>query len=139
MPRSKRVKHVPPSRKRYQDSHPVLALRLPKAEYDELQLKKSESALTWLDLIHIALGKIEPLIKQSKAEGDDLNKKLTAVRKVGFQQGMDAYKVSYPCATCHKPIDVTTPRERRAIAEFMERKGWTHAECKSPSALRKSV
>ncbi len=81
-----KTKRVPPSRKRYEESHPVVSVRLPADLRHELDLLKIESGMSTADVIRIALDKAKPDIK--------------AAYERGVEAAREIYEVSYPCSEC---------------------------------------
>jgi len=80
--RSKTRKRAsPPSRVRYEGSHPVLSVRVPKELADQLREIRRQSGKTLGDIIREALGAQEPSTKGAYATGylDSLGKCLDIV------------------------------------------------------------
>jgi len=59
------------------------------------------------------------------------------IRQEGYEEGQlngyelaeSEYKVTYPCSICGKSIEVTTDKEKEAIAKYMVEHGWAHGDC----------
>ena len=50
-----RKRHIPPSRQRYEQSHPVIAIRVDKALYDELKAIKESDGKSFGDILRLGL------------------------------------------------------------------------------------
>ena len=116
---------LPPSRTRYEQSHPVVSFRVPRDIYDELQRIKEEGDRSFTDILKLGMG---------KAERD--NKEVAKIRKQarheGYQKGYGEaelkYKVTYPCSMCGQMMVVTHENEKKAIEGYMAQAGWQHSE-----------
>lgn len=117
---------VPPSRVRYEQSHPTVSCRVSKEMYDRLTLAKQAEGKSFAAILKLGLGIIEEGVK-----------KQVEVRKKGWNEGykkgyadaMNRYKVTYHCAKCGQLMEVQHPNEKQAIDEYMKEKGWFHSEC----------
>lgn len=47
----------------------------------------------------------------------------------GYAQGKETYLVSYACAFCGEPIEVTSQKEKTAIRQLARERGWAHEDC----------
>ena len=120
---------APPSRIKYEQSHPVVSFRVPKHIYDELQRVKEGGGNSFTDILKLGLGMTEVRLK-----------KLEEARKQGWDEGYkkgfaDArlrYRAIYHCSVCGQMIEVTIKEEKEAIREYMQEQGWAHTECLEP-------
>jgi hypothetical protein len=46
-----KAKHIPPSRKRYEETHPVIAIRVDKALYDKVRDIKEANDISFADIL----------------------------------------------------------------------------------------
>ncbi len=113
---------VPPSRIKYENNHPTVSCRVSKEIYDRLTESKKVDGKSFADILKIGLGIVE---KQDKKLGEARDK----AYKKGYAEAENRYKVTYPCATCGKDMEVTSWKEKLAIKQFMKEKGWSHTKC----------
>ena len=62
-------KRVPPSRKRYEQTHPVVSARVDVETYKELQELKRVSGISVADLVRVGLERCSPLAGTASNEG----------------------------------------------------------------------
>ena len=62
-------KRIPPSRKRYEQTHPVVSARVDVETYKELQELKQVSGISVADLVRVGLEKCSPLAGTASNEG----------------------------------------------------------------------
>ena len=67
--RSGKRRPLPPSRERYQQSHPTVSLRVDQDLYSELKELKEKAHLSVADVLKIGLEKGEPLVGQAFRNG----------------------------------------------------------------------
>ena len=60
---------VPPSRTRYQQSHPTVSLRVDQDLYDRLKELKGKANLSVADVLKVGLEKSEPLVGEAFQNG----------------------------------------------------------------------
>lgn len=114
-------KQVPPSRKRYEETHPVVSVRLSPELRHELDLLKFESGMNTADVIRIAVDKAKPDLKAAYERGVE----------DGYETASQIYEVSYPCSECGEwDLSITSDEEKELVAEFMRQQGWHHTECR---------
>lgn len=108
---------VPPSRQRYEESHPVVSVRIPREMREELQLVNTASGMSVADVLRVGLDKARPAVENAF--------------NLGFEDARVRYEVTYWCSRCEKwDMSITTEKEKEAVAEFMYRQGWHHARCR---------
>jgi len=115
-------KRKPPSRIKYEQSHPVVSCRVPKVIYDRLQDVKQRDGRSFMDILKIGLR-----IRESKAK-----KEVEAYSegyKEGYREAEREFKVTYACSVCGKTIALNSKGEKQAASEYMEEHGWGHKEC----------
>ena len=111
-------KKKPPSRVRYEKSHPTVSCRVSKGIYDRLQQIKRRERRSFTDILKLGLGILE---LEAKKE--------TEAYKKGWRDAEKRYKVIYYCSVCGDTLTVTTDKEKEAIINYMENYGWGHAKC----------
>ena len=67
--RSGKRRPLPPSRERYQRSHPTVSLRVDQDLYAELKALKQTSNLSVADILQVGLGKCAPLVGEAHHTG----------------------------------------------------------------------
>lgn len=118
-------KKSPPSRIKYEQSHPTVSCRVSRDFYDRLLEAKVEGN-SFADILKLGLGELEVRVKkleEARKQGRDEG------YKKGFTEASLCYKVTYPCSVCGEVIEVTSQQEKQAISEFMQERGWAHQEC----------
>ena len=47
----------------------------------------------------------------------------------GYEEAKKKHLVTYPCSVCGKPIEITDPKTKDAVAKYMGEYGWGHVAC----------
>jgi predicted CopG family antitoxin len=126
---AKRIKRQPPSRIRYEQSHPIVSCRVSLEIFDRLVEAKEVEDKSFADILKIGLGKQEVQAKkilEAKTKGEDEG------YKKGYAAAELRYKVTYNCSKCGQAIEVTNEAVKKAISGYMQDKGWAHKECPQP-------
>ncbi len=102
----------PPSRIRYEESHPVISFRIKKEWYDELKNLLRTQDITIADFFKIAL-------KKQKINRDK-------IWKEGYEEGSTFY---VPCCVCEHLIsfNVDDQETLEKVQEAFSK--WGHTEC----------
>ena len=110
-------KHKPPSRIRYEKSHPVVSFRIKKEWYDELKTFLENRGITIADFFQIALKKQTEDYENAKTESYDFG-----VR--------DGAKFDLPCCECGEPMcfSLDEPEVKKVLEEAF--KNWRHINCR---------
>lgn len=123
-------KSKPPSRIKYESSHPTVSFRIDRELYARLtEVRKEGNSLS--DILKIALGVLEPKknqITQARKESYQLG------YKEGYQKAELLYKIIYPCSVCKQSIALSSDKEKQAVAQYMKEKGWGHSNCVNPKS-----
>ncbi len=112
------------ARKRYDEKHPIISIRVSAEVHDRLKTV---------------------LTKQNKSFGDFLRESLQVeerdykeARKRGYKQGYEDAKKKYAirlfCYACHDPIIITTPRLKSEIADSYNKLA-LHSDCPVPEGI----
>jgi len=117
-------KRKPPSRIKYEQSHPVISCRVPMEIYDRLQDIKQRDGKSFTDILRIGLR-----IRESKAKRED------EAYSEGYEEAEREFKVTYACSVCGKTIALRGKEAKQATSEYME-EGMVGA---MPSAIRKGT
>jgi hypothetical protein len=115
-------KRKPPSRIKYEQSHPVVSCRVPKVIYDRLQDVKQRDGRSFTDILKIGLR-----IRESKAKKED--QAYSEGYEEGYNEAKREYRVTYACSVCGKTISLNSESEKEAASQYMEEHNWGHAEC----------
>ena len=119
-------KHIPPSRVRYEKSHPVVSCRVKISERDRIEVVKQADGKSNTDILLLGLELAEPQVKKA----EQLKKQaLDDGYKKGFAAAKARYVVNYPCSVCGKMISATSANEKVVMSEHMQELKWAHGEC----------
>lgn len=108
-------KHIPPAKIKYDQTHPIVSVRV------DLELKKQLEEVGKLsdksvgDILREALKVQAPSVKNAY--------------KKGYGIAKNEYRVLYICSVCGAPLEISTLREKSAAAKYMKEHGWAHASC----------
>ena len=111
----KRKTHKPPSKIKYDQSHPTVSVRVTQELYDQLKDLREHGGKSLGDILREALGQQEPSTKKAYQKGYNVAKR--------------EFAVSYKCSTCGGNLTVNSVKEKEAIARYMREHGWSHREC----------
>ncbi len=112
-------RRVPPSRRRYEVANPMVSARVPRDVYDRLQEVVKESGKSIADFIREALEVQERNVGEAWDKGWDAGNKLSEGK----------YRVTFHCAICGAPIEVTSPEAKQAAGQYLREHGWAHQPC----------
>ena len=122
-------KRKPPSRARYEQSHPTVSCRVPKDVYDRLTRAKQADRKSFTDILKVGLGLVELGVKK---QAEARKKGYDEGYKKGYADATILYKVTYHCSKCGQVIEIQNPNTKQAIDEYMREKGWGHQTCPQP-------
>ena len=111
----KKMRHQPPSKIKYNQTHPTLSIRVSQDLYDQLKELREKSGKSLGDILREALDKQAPSTNKAFQRG--------------FNKARRQFVVTYRCSICGGPIEVTTGREKQEIVEYMRSEGWAHGGC----------
>jgi len=119
-----RTSHKPPSRARYEQSHPVVSCRLSKAEYELLKQRLDDlGGVSFADFLKDALGII-------KRDIGDVQRIKELAHNAGYEQGRRDHQIWYRCAKCGQRINLEPKgNSHKAVVDLMKSAGWGHASC----------
>lgn len=117
-----------PSRIKYDKGHPTVSARLPAEKRVKLLLVLKKLGINLARLLTNLADETEIKLRPPDE-----------ARKEGFRNGYaeakKLYAVTYPCGKCGKPITITNPETKAAVARYMVEHGWHHNECpKEPNS-----
>jgi ribonucleotide reductase beta subunit family protein with ferritin-like domain len=115
----KKKVHKPPSRIKYDESHPTVSARVDRKLYDELKELQKLTKKSLTDILREAVRKQKPWAKDAYDIG----------KKVGYDSAKMEFGVTYRCSVCGGMMTVNTEREKKEIAQYMREHGWKHGNC----------
>ncbi len=133
--KSKR-RQVPPSRLRYEASHPTATVRVARELHNELKRLRETAGLSMAEVLKVGLEKAQASTQKTYEKGFKAGKK--AGRQTGYRSGKsdgfevatEKYAVSYYCARCrYRHLTITTDKEKEAAANLMYEAGWHNPDC----------
>jgi hypothetical protein len=107
--------HKPPSREKYEISHPTVSVRVSQQLYVDLMTLCELSGKSLGDILREALKKQAPSVKDAYSNG--------------YNAAKAQYAVTYNCYTCGGCIIIDKANTKKAVAEYMKEHRWGHAEC----------
>ena len=114
--------HKPPSRIRYEQSHPVSSCRLDKKTHDLLQKRLDDAGLSFAQFVKSQLGVLElkmPAVKMIERK---------AYQK-GYVKATHEYQIQLECHKCGEPMTVIPNSQmHEAIIGHLEGL-WSHKNC----------
>ena len=108
-------RHRPPSKVRYDESHPVLGSRVSRSEYDDVKRFLTRTGMSFAGFIRVAL--------------DKQVRKYNSAYNEGYRVAKLKYGVRYGCAVCGEWIRIDTENQKAVAANAMEAAGWGHGAC----------
>lgn len=107
--------HKPPSKIKYDKSHPTVSIRVTRELYDRLKELREQGGKTLGDILREALKQQAPSTKKAY--------------QLGLNVAKQQFAVSYKCSVCGETMTVRFSNERKAIAGYMQKQGWRHNKC----------
>jgi len=116
--------HKPPSRVRYEQSHPTVSCRLDGDTHDLLKQRLEDlGGIAFADFVKDSLG-----ILQLKMP--DVEEIRETASGEGYNQATEEYQIWYYCAVCGKRIDMEpNGNDHKAMIGYMKEPGWGHPSC----------
>lgn len=113
-------RHVPPSRRRYEETHPAVSVRVTLAERERLRAMH-ERGISMGDILDAGLNGVKLT-----------NEHTAKIRKEAYERGFTAaferYAIRLPCPGCKKPVVVEGDQALRAARKRVEGVFW-HPGC----------
>lgn len=108
----------PPSRLRYERSHPTVSCRVSLKTYRALDKARQDEGWSFADMLKAGLGTL-------RADAEMQQK----AYEQGHRDAEKRFKVSYPCSVCGRPIAIEGQQAKQSAAQYMSEHGWAHTEC----------
>jgi hypothetical protein len=122
MAKARNNRGKPPSREKYERSHPTVSARLPTEKRDKLLSVLQRLGLSLRSLLISIADELEIKLKP-----------LDEARRDGYREGYEKarsmFAVTYPCRKCSGPVAITSQQSKAAVSKFMTEHGAGHAEC----------
>ena len=114
--------HKPPSRIRYEQTHPTLSCRLDKQTHDLLQKRLKDVRLSFAQFVKSQLGILE-------LKMPDIEKINIEAFQEGYTEGINECQIQIKCPKCRKPMTVIPNSQmHQAIRDHLEGL-WSHKNC----------
>jgi Ribbon-helix-helix protein, copG family len=138
-------RHVPPSRLRYEATHPTVAVHCDVETKARLVALREATGLSLGELVKQALGLLERDVDvarqiglaDGRAEGRSLGVEEGHVvgeaegYNLGFAEADARYRVCYPCAVCGSLISILVDSaEAKVMVKALVDARWAHAACR---------
>ena len=107
--------HKPPSRVRYETSHPTVTVRVSQDVHQRLLKIRRTTGKSLGDILREALG------VQEASAGSAYQK--------GYQTAKTLYAVTWKCRVCGKDVTAQAEKSKKLAGEHLAELGWTHSEC----------
>ena len=107
--------HKPPSREKYDSSHPTVSVRVTQEMREDLDLLRCVSGKSLGDILREALN------KQLPSTGE--------AYETGYEYAKSEFAVTYKCCICGGNIILSSAEEKTAAAQYMRDHRWAHTEC----------
>jgi len=127
----RRPYHKPPSRVRYEKSHPTVSCRLNKETYDLLKQRLKElGGASVADFVKDALGRLQ--LKMPELE--DTERVREEAKREGYNQATKEWQIWYYCFMCEKKVTVKPNSvDHNRIIDLARKKCWSHESCLPPT------
>ena len=117
----------PPSRVRYEQTHPTISMRVSRELYDRLNAVRISEGKSWGDVWREGL-KVQQRTA-NRAYNRGLNDGLGRGREEGEATARAKYLVTYRCSGCGGSIELSFGNARAAAREYLELQRWGHLRC----------
>jgi predicted transcriptional regulator len=115
--------HRPPSRQRYQATHPTVTLHLNLATDARLKELMQKTSLSRAQVVEEALGLVESRVEEAQAAFD-------GGYHLGFADAVDRFRITFPCTRCDGEMELTRgSAATQAATDFLADELWRHGPC----------
>ena len=119
-------KPPPPSRLRYEEKNPVIAIRVRRDLYSQLVTIRKQTGQSWADLLEVALKLQKPVLTPRPPNKSELD----AAWKRGWEAAKEEYAVVYLCKRCGVTIELVDPKLKLEVALMLYgRSTFMHDSC----------
>ncbi len=115
--------HKPPSRERYEQSHPTVSCRVSRDTYDKLKNHLNELGdISFADFVKDALGELELKIPKAAI--------LEKARLESRTQTVKEHQIWYYCSVCRQRMNIApNGPDHKALIGYLKEHGWGHGDC----------
>ena len=123
----RKTQHKPPSRVRYEKSHPAISCRLNKETYDLLKQQLEElGGVSVAGFVKDALGRLQ----LKMPEPEDTERVREEATREGYSQATREWQIWYYCNVCKKKVIVKPNSvDHKRIIGFAKQNYWAHESC----------
>ena len=123
----RKTQHKPPSRVRYEKSHPTVSCRLDKETFDLLKQRLEVlGGVSVAGFVKDALGRLQ--LKMPKPV--DTERVRREAKEEGYSRARELFRIWYYCSVCGKEVNVDpNDNAHKAMRGYMKEHGWGHASC----------
>jgi hypothetical protein len=107
--------HYPPSRIKYNQTHPTITVRVNAELASQLKEIKKTSGKSIGDILREAVG------TQKRSTGQSYN--------IGYAEAKATYLVTFRCHKCNAILEVNSDECKKAAGTFLTEHGWSHQTC----------
>ena len=111
-------KTSPPSKVKYDHSHPTVSIRVDKKLKDELDELRTKEGKSLGDILREAVGKQLPNVEHAYQDG--------------FAAGQANAAFYFPCSKCGGLIQIISQEDKQLVAESLKGCGLGHKTCNPP-------
>ena len=121
-------RHKPPSRIRYEKTHPVVSFRVKDEWYDAFKAFLQEQNLSIGDFFRISYEKQKA--NYQKAHNQGFNKGYRIGYNAGYEKGKEEWGIQFPCSICGELVYIPPNSDcHQAVIEFLKSRHWAHGKC----------
>ena len=117
----KRKPHKPPSKIKYDQSHPTVSVRVTQELYDQLKDLRERGGQSLGDILRQAVKQQKPSTTRAYNQG----------YSQGYNDAKREFAVDYKCSVCGGNMTITSEQEKKTVAKYMREHGWSHSRCLS--------
>jgi len=130
MASKKTKKHIPPSREKYETSHPVISFRITKSLKDSLHTLQKETGESYSTIL-------KRLLEDNKDLIEDVGKKrYKKGYKQGYSHAITDFGIYYTCNSCNKISYVKAHSDKhKEIIHYAKTHNWICNVCEVESSL----
>jgi len=111
--------HYPPSRIKYNQTHPTITVRVNAELASQLKEIKKTSGKSIGDILREAVG------TQKRSTGQSYNIGYAN----GYAEAKATYLVTFRCHKCNAILEVNSDECKKAAGTFLTEHGWSHQTC----------
>jgi len=115
-------KNIPPSKVKYDHSHPTVSIRVDKELKDKLDELRTKSGKSLGYILREAVGKQLPKVEHAYQDG--------------FAAGQASAAFCFPCAICGGLMRITSQEDKQFVAEAVKICRLGHKTCISSDGLK---